>query len=435
MFKKFFFGSHKYSFQFLILTVIISVVLGGLVGGLTGFLTSKFVRNDLPNVLSQLGLTGDDLNSDGLAANADSVVAAGQSALTTSKLSVEEVVEQASPAVVSVIVSKEVTQYNQTSYFPWEEFFGSNWPFNFSWPDQGDTSQSPETKKEQVGAGTGFVVASNGLVVTNKHVASDSTAEYSVVFADGTSYEAALLGTDPFNDVAILKIEGEDFPTVKLGDSNSVKIGETVVAIGNALGQYSNTVTTGIVSGLGRDIVAGGYGTSAEELEGVIQTDAAINPGNSGGPLLNLSGEVIGINTAVSQEGQLIGFAIPINTANRAISSVQKYGRIVRPFLGIRYVMVDEEIAKQNSLEVSYGALIARGETQTELAVMPGSPADKAGLVENDIILEVDGTKLEGTTTLTEVIAKYDPGDSIELKIYHRGDEKTVKVFLAEYKD
>ncbi|MBL7022398.1 trypsin-like peptidase domain-containing protein [Patescibacteria group bacterium] len=349
------------------------------------------------------------------------------------KLSVEEVVKKSGPAVVSIVVSKEVTQnYQNISPFPFDEFFGSSWPFAFDWPQ----FEQPESKteKQRIGAGTGFIISKDGIILTNKHVASDAEAEYQVVLADGTSYIANYLGADFINDLAVLQIEGEDFSYIRLGDSEDINIGETVVAIGYALGEYSNTVTTGIVSGLGRDIVAGTY-NSSENLDNVIQTDAAINPGNSGGPLINLEGEVIGINTAVNREGQLIGFAIPINTAKYVVESVQKYGKIVRPFLGIRYIMINEAIAQQNNLEVDYGALIVRGQSQTELAVMPGSPADKAGLVENDIILEIDDEKLTIDTTLAQKIAQYGPDDTIKLKVYHKGEEKIINVDLVEYED
>ncbi|KKS93059.1 MAG: protease Do, partial [Parcubacteria group bacterium GW2011_GWE2_43_12] len=177
---------------------------------------------------------------------------------------------------------------------------------------------------------------------------------------------------------ALVQIQDKNLPAVRLGDSDSVQIGQTVIAIGNALGEYRNTVTKGVISGIGRNVVAGDNRGSSEQLEGVFQTDAAINPGNSGGPLVNLQGEVIGINTAINSQGQLIGFAIPANEAKRMIDSYEKYGRIVRPYLGIRYVLVTPELAKANKLEVDYGALLIKGQTTTDLAVVPGSPADKA---------------------------------------------------------
>ena len=193
-------------------------------------------------------------------------------------------------------------------------------------------------------------------------------------------------------------------------------------------------MTKGVVSGVGRTIAAAGEGGS-EIIEEAIQTDAAINPGNSGGPLIDLSGKVVGINTAVSVRGQSIGFAIPINEAKRIIESVEKYGRIVRPYLGVRYILLNEEIARMNDLEYDYGALLVRGRRRGELAVVPGSPADKAGLEENDIILEVNGQKIDKGHSLARILARYRPGDRVKLKVYHDGDIKEVEVELGEFKE
>jgi serine protease Do len=232
-----------------------------------------------------------------------------------------------------------------------------------------------------------------------------------------------------------LKIEATGLPTVELGDSDKIELGQTVIAIGNSLGEYQNTVTKGVVSGLGRKVVAGDSQGGSEVIEGAFQTDAAINPGNSGGPLINLAGQVIAINTAMNQGGQLIGFAIPINVAKQDIESVETSGKIVRPWLGVRYVLINDEIAKANHLEKNYGALIARGQQATDLAVVPASPADKAGLVENDIILEMNGQKIDEEHPLAKEIAKFKPGDEVTLKILRKGAEKDVKVTLGEYKD
>ncbi len=259
--------------------------------------------------------------------------------------------------------------------------------------------------------------------------------EYTVLMNDESKHEAKVLARDPINDIAILKIEGQDFPTVELGDSSTLKVGQTVIAIGNALGEFRNTVSTGVISGLSRSITAGGAGIGSEQLIGVIQTDASINPGNSGGPLLNLAGQVIGINTAMASGAENIGFAIPINAVKNTIESVRQYGRIVRPWLGVRYVMVNKTIAEENKLSVDYGALIVRGEKVTDLAVIPGSPADKAGLEENDIILEVNGQKIDQDHPLAMIISRYQPGDEITLKVLHKGEEKEVKVKLEEMKE
>ncbi|RLB87157.1 MAG: hypothetical protein DRH10_09570, partial [Deltaproteobacteria bacterium] len=230
-------------------------------------------------------------------------------------------------------------------------------------------------------------------------------------------------------------IEAKNLPTLELGDSDKIEIGQTVIAIGNALGEFRNTVTKGVISGIGRTITAGDSRGRSEMIESAIQTDAAINPGNSGGPIVNLAGQVIGINTAISSQGQLLGFAIPINEAKRVINSVEKYGKIVRPFLGVRYILNNPEFAKKNQLKVDYGAIIVRGETVKDFAVIPGSPADKAGLQENDIILEVNGTKIERGNSLAKLLSKYAPGDEVTLKVLSKGKEKEVKVKLEEFKN
>jgi len=344
-----------------------------------------------------------------------------------------EVVEKAAPSVVSIVITKELDNfYNATGPFDmFDDFFGFSFPFG---QPQAQPRQDEPKIKQKIGGGTGFIISEDGMILTNKHVVSDEAAEYTVILNDGSEYEAQVLGRDFSNDIAVIKIETNDLPVVELGDSDNLKIGQTVIAIGNALAEYSNTVTKGVISGINRDITAGDGQGRSEAIQEAIQTDAAINPGNSGGPLLNLQGEVIAINTAMSQGGQLVGFAIPINSAKRVIESVKEHGRIVTPWLGVRYVQLNEKIAKDNNLDYDYGALIVRGEARTDLAVVPGSPADKAGLIENDIILEINGQKIDDDHMLGKELAKYSPGDEIELKIFHKGEEKEVKVTLEERK-
>ena len=207
-----------------------------------------------------------------------------------------------------------------------------------------------------------------------------------------------------------------------------------MIAIGNALGEFRNTVSTGVISGLARSVTAGGYGMGSEQLVGVIQTDASINPGNSGGPLLNLSGQVIGMNTAMASGAENIGFTIPINEVKSIYDNVKENGKIVRPWLGVRYVQLNEQIAEANNLDIKEGALIVRGDQRTDLAVIPGSPADKAGLVENDIIMEINGEKVTGDNPLAKIVGKYKIGDEITLKIFHKGEDKEIKVKLEEMK-
>jgi serine protease Do len=344
-------------------------------------------------------------------------------------------VKKANPAVVSIVISKEVPKYetyvdpNQQAN-PFGDLF--NFPgFNFNVPQYRQNG----TEKKEIGGGSGFFVTDGGLIVTNKHVVEDEKAEYTVFTNDGKKHDAKVVARDPVLDIALIKIEGTGFPYLSLGDSDSLEVGESVIAIGNALGEFRNTVSVGVISGLARSITAGDNSGNRETLDQVIQTDAAINPGNSGGPLLNLSGNVIGVDVAVAQGSQSIGFALPINSVKQAIESVKTTGKIVRPYIGIRYVQVTEELKDKNKLSVDYGILVKRGTTESDLAVIPGSPADKAGIVENDIILEVDGKKLDDKTNFASIIRSKKVGEVISLKILHKGDEKTVSVTLEAAKD
>jgi len=329
-----------------------------------------------------------------------------------------DVVAKASPAVVSIVATKDLSKVYQQSPFGW--LFGNG---------------NQQSGRQQVSSGTGFIVRADGLIVTNKHVVDDETAEYSVLTNDGKSYVAKVVAKDPVNDVAVIDIDATDLPTLKLGDSSSVKIGQTVIAIGNALGQYQNSVTKGVISGKARTITAGDSSGQSETLEDVFQTDASINSGNSGGPLIDLDGNVIGVNTAVDQQGQLIGFALPIDVIKKDLASIDKTGKIVQPYMGIRYVIITEALAKQNDLPVTEGALVQRGTTSGELAVIPGSPADKAGIVENDIIVSVNGTKITPARQLVGILSKFSPGDQVTIELYHQGNKKEVKVTLEERTD
>jgi serine protease Do len=266
--------------------------------------------------------------------------------------------------------------------------------------------------------------------VTNKHVVSDKSADYTVLLNDGKKYKAKILARDPVQDIAILKIDASGLPVLELGDSDTLELGQTVIAIGNALGEFRNTVSVGVVSGLSRTITASGANYGSEVIQGVIQTDAAINPGNSGGPLLNLKGQVIGINTAIVSGAQNIGFAIPINNAKRGIKSVKETGVIKTPYLGVRYLIINADIAKKQNLPVDYGALL-RGDASGP-AVMPNSPASKAGLLAEDIILEVNGVKITEENPLVSVVNKYNVGDEINLKVLRGGNRIDVRVKLEE---
>lgn len=282
-------------------------------------------------------------------------------------------------------------------------------------------------------AGTGYVVRADGLIVTNKHVVSDSTTKYSVFTNDGTEYNAQIEATDPTNDIAILKIDAKNLPVVELGSSDGLQPGQTAIAIGNALGQYQNSVTAGVISAIGRVIQAGdSTGGTVESLDNVIQTDAAINPGNSGGPLLNIAGQVIGMNTAVDQQGQSIGFAIPVSLVKSALDSYLANGRIIRPMLGVRYVMISKEFATQNNLSVNQGALLYSSAGSP--AVVSGSPADKAGLKNGDIITKIGSDVLTSANALMSAIAKHNVGDKVTITYIREGKTATVDITLTESK-
>lgn len=285
---------------------------------------------------------------------------------------------------------------------------------------------------EQKGGGTGFVISSDGLIATNKHVVESDLAKYSVVLSDGKSYDAEVVARDPLADLAVVKIKASGLKVVELGDSDNLVLGQKVIAVGNALGEYQNSVTTGVISGTGRVIVAGDGGGSSERLEGVIQTDAAINPGNSGGPLLNLAGQVVGINTAVDQQGASIGFAIPINSIKSVLDSVVRNGEIVRPKLGLRYILITPEFASLNGMDITEGALVVRGDKREELAVQPEGPADMAGIVEGDILLEINHQKITEKQGVSSLLQKYAPGDVVDIKLIRDGGEKTVSVRLGK---
>lgn len=276
---------------------------------------------------------------------------------------------------------------------------------------------------------TGFIVSKDGLIVTNKHVVSDTSGKYKVITKDNKSYDVQKIYRDPANDIAILKINpsaaasGQALVPVEMGDSSKLKVGQFVIAIGTALGEFRNTVTTGVVSGIGRSITAGSpYEGSAEQLDNVIQTDAAINPGNSGGPLINSSGQVIGVNAAVSESGQNIGFALPINLIKDSLNNFNNTGQFSRPFLGIRYQMISKEVAIMN--EVPEGAYV--------IEVVANSPAEKAGLEKGDIVTKMDGQKLSDTVSIANLISKKKVGDTVELTVWRNNSDKTIRVVLQE---
>ena len=333
--------------------------------------------------------------------------------ILTEESVVIEVAERVSPSVVTINVTKE------QSALPFQIEFG---PFGINIPQQRQENVAQDIA-------TGFIISSDGLIVTNKHVVSDTSVKYRIITKDDKTYEVQKIYRDPANDIAILKIDpstssGQALKLVELGDSANLKVGQFVIAIGTALGEFRHTVTTGVISGIGRSITAGspleGY---VEQLDNVIQTDAAINMGNSGGPLLNSAGQVIGISVAVSLEGQNIGFALPINIVKDSIENFNKTGQFSRPFLGVRYQMISKEAAILN--EVPEGAYVVE--------IVSGSPAEKAGIKTGDILTYMDGKRIsEAEGGLAKIISSKKVGDSVELTIWRNGEEIKVKTTLTE---
>lgn len=323
-------------------------------------------------------------------------------------------IESAIPSVVTIGISKTTTTRNLFEIDPFNPFS----PFN----------RAPqESKKIEHNIGSGFIISEDGLIVTNKHVVADTEAQYQVLTNDDKKYEAVKIYRDQLNDLAIIKIDVKGLKPLNLGNSSNLKLGQFVIAIGTPLGEFKNTVTQGIISGLGRGITAGSpFEQYVERLDNVIQTDAAISPGNSGGPLINLKGEAIGVNTAISQEGQNIGFAIPINIVKELIKNFNDAGgKIEHAFLGVRYKMIDKQTAILN--DVPEGAYI--------ISIVEGSPASKAELQEEDIITEFDGKKISGDDdeTLQKLIAQKKVGDRVQLKIWRNGKTMEKEVTLGNF--
>ncbi len=323
---------------------------------------------------------------------------------------VTEVVKKVSPSVVTVGIKKTTIVFD-----PFAELFD---PFGMFPGGQ------PRKKKVEQDIGSGFIVSEDGLVITNKHVVLDPKAEYKVITYDNKEYKVEKIYRDPSVDLAILKINAKGLKPLELGDSDKLQLGQMAIAIGTALGEFRNTVTVGVISGLGRGIVAGdGMGAFSERLDNVIQTDAAINPGNSGGPLLNSAGQVIGVNVAVASGAENIGFAIPINTVKEVLSNFEKTGRFSRPYLGVKYKMISQRLAILN--EVPEGAYV--------VDVVPNSPAEKAGLERGDIIVKIDGeTVREKSGGLVRLIQKRKVGEVVEVEVWREGKMKKFKVKLEE---
>lgn len=320
--------------------------------------------------------------------------------------SIAGVVSKVTPAVVSII-----SETRSSGYY---SLFGSS------------TSQA---------AGTGMIVSADGYILTNKHVIEGATKVYIVTDSGDTYEDVDIVGEDPLNDVAYLKVNNVDnLPTITLGDSKTIAVGQPVLAIGNALGAYQNTVTQGIVSGTGRSVTASDSSSSkSENLTDMIQTDAAINPGNSGGPLVNAAGEVIGINTAVASANGM-GFAIPISATKGMLASIMNNGKAERAYLGLTYVSVTAEVAKEANLDVTQGAYIYNSSSRSGEAIVKNGPADKAGLKTKDVVTKVGNVEVGRAGSISTLIGEYKVGDTVELTYIRDGQTYTTNVTLEAYK-
>lgn len=328
---------------------------------------------------------------------------------TETSTTITDVAQRTEPAVASVVISRDAATLGR--------FFGR---------------RLNGRDELEVGGGTAFFVTADGLLLTNRHVVDDEKATYTVFLNDGRKLDATVVARDPVTDIALLQVEGKDFPHLTISRDDRLLLGQTVIAIGNALAEFRNTVSVGVIAGIGRSIEASGARSGPERLSRIIQTDAAINPGNSGGPLINTLGEVIGMNTAVAEGAENIGFAIPASDLRIVLESYKANGRIVRPQLGIRYTLIDDELQKAQKLSEDHGVLII-GKNDSD-AVLPGSPADRAGLRMGDIITAVDGRELSDDEPLADIIQQRQPGDSVTLRVSRGGRQNDVVVQLDEWK-
>ena len=369
----------------LIVGMVFAILLGGtgLVLGALAFVNS-LIASQQPDVVSVDGYY------------------AGNS-VEFEETSIAGIVSKVTPAVVSIISSTYSTSY---------------WGYS----------------QESQAAGTGMIVTKDGYVLTNKHVI-DGARDVKIITDSGDTYDdVTIVGTDPLNDVAYLKInKAENLPTIALGDSKTIAVGQPVLAIGNALGAYQNSVTQGIVGGTGRSVDAGdSNGNNIEHLTDMIQTDAAINPGNSGGPLVNAAGEVIGINTAVSSDANGIGFAIPISATKGMLNSIIQNHKAERAYLGLTYLTITADVAKAYDLPVNQGAYIST-EDGRQSAIAAGGPADKAGIKNGDIITKVGKIEVGRAGSISTLVGEYKAGDTIQLTVLRNGKEQVINVTLGAY--
>ena len=323
----------------------------------------------------------------------------GNTSVTNEESTIAGIAEKVGPSVVSIVTKSQAQTYSGTAAVQ--------------------------------GAGTGIIISEKGYVMTNNHVIKDAN-DVVIIDSTGEQYEdVTVIGRDPLNDVAFLKIESSvTFKPVTLGNSSTLRIGQHVVAIGNALGQYSNTVTSGIVSGVGRPVTADAGNGETESLTDLIQTDASINPGNSGGPLLNMAGQVIGINTAIAADANGIGFSIPINSTKGVLAGVLANGKVSRSFMGVSYINITAATAKEYKLTVKEGAYVYKSDGT---AISNGSPAEKAGLNNGDVITKINNDAIGKQGGLSSVIGQYKPGDKVTITFIRDGKQQTAELIFSAY--
>ena len=399
----------------LVVTLLVGIGLGGVVGGGAAYYLTR--RAPAQTAAQPLAQPASSVQQALQPTAAPQLTPQSSVPLPTAgDTSVVAAVKQVSPAVVTVINTlRPDAQPNESQQFPL--------PLPFP-------GQQPEQPQRQARAsGSGVVISKDGYIITNDHVV-EGQQSLAVTFADGTRHDATLVGTDPLSDLAVLKVKDAVLGVAPLGDSNALQPGETVIAIGSPLGDFKNTVTTGVVSALNRTVPGSGQ-------EGLIQTDAAINHGNSGGPLLNLRGEVIGINTLVvrgsgltGDQAEGLGFSIPSNTVSHVSQELIAQGKVEYPYLGISYSMIDADVAAQENLPVQNGALIGAS-APDQSAVVAGTPAAKAGLKEGDIITAIGNLKLDSNTSLRAALMQHKPGDAVQLQVLRDGKTMTFDVTLA----
>lgn len=341
------------------------------------------------------------------------------------------VIKKVTPATVTIVVSKNFGDIEKeaTEHFPEVPLWLKRRELGFL------KQQTDKRGMLKIGNGSGFIVDPSGIVVTNRHVVSELKNAYTVITNDGKKYPATIIARDPLSDITIMKIDdGDALPFLSLGDSSHLELGEPVIAVGNALGMFQNTVSAGIISGLSRAITAQIDAHSPiQEIHGLIQTDAAINPGNSGGPLVNTLGKVIGINVAIIQGAQSIGFALPINTLKKDLADLKQYGRIRQPFLGVHYITINESIQQKLKLPTDYGALIVSPNPYAK-SVIGKSPAALVGLKDHDIILECNDERIGVERSLGEMLEAHEVGDKLKFKVMRKNRTFYVTPTLAEKK-